>query len=216
MSSYTGGNQIDTRTHGGDPTPSGPPIAETPDPALAVAFRALHGSRLHGFAILVSLGKTELAEQATSEALAAGAAQASVLRHPERAAAWLRARVFRSLRQTAARGKRVPAPEQQEALAALGTSETVTSGLSGLSLEGRAALVASAIERFEPIDVETILGLSAATTRKVVAASRDRFLKAVLATQPETSGAETPPRGELAARVQAVAEQAMAGARPPR
>jgi len=31
----------------------------------------------------------------------------------------------------------------------------VASGLAGVSLEGRAALVASAIERFEPIDVET-------------------------------------------------------------
>jgi hypothetical protein len=53
--------------------------AQVEDPKLEAAFRALHGSRLHGFALLVALGEAEAAERAAGEALAAGGRQAAAL-----------------------------------------------------------------------------------------------------------------------------------------
>src|SRR6187431_2709085 len=60
---------------------------------LRAAFRELHGRRLHGFALLLTLGDRPGAARLASEALAAGAMRVDELRHPERAAAWLRHRL---------------------------------------------------------------------------------------------------------------------------
>ena len=87
---------------------------------------------------------------------------------------------------------------------------TVYDGLAVLSLEGRAALVASAIERFEPIDIETILGASPAAARRVIAQARTRYLQAVESPpgrQPSAASAQ--PDGRLAKRVRDVAARAM-------
>ena len=62
------------------------------------AFRELHGSRLHGFAQLLVLGDRHAAAKLASDALADGAARVDELRHPERAAAWLRRRVVERAR----------------------------------------------------------------------------------------------------------------------
>jgi len=175
------------------------------DPTLADAFHDLHGSRLHGFALLVSLGNGRRAEQAAGEALAAGGEQAAALRHPERAAAWLRARVLRSLR--GGRHASVSDPARWAALASLGVAAPVYDGMAALSVEGRAALVASAIERFDAIDVETILGASPVVARRAVAQARAGYLTA--AAKP--SGGEAVDRpGPLATRVRDVANRAMA------
>ncbi len=185
-----------------------PALAQADDSKLAAAFRDLHGPRLHGFALLVSLGEPEAADRAAGEALAAGGQQASALRHPERAAAWLRARALRALHQGVSRGTAIPAPARRATLAPFGVDGVVYDGLARLSMEGRAALVASAIERFEPIDTETILGASPAAARRVISQARTRYLEAVegqASTHPGTVKTE----GDLAKRIREVAARAM-------
>ena len=187
------------------------------DAALAAAFRDLHGPRLNGFAQLVTLGDTRAAERAAGFALAAGAVQAAALRHPERAAAWLRARTLRLLRERGSLRRGTPVETRRAALAALGADEVVYRGLAGLSIEARAALVASAIERFDPIDVETILDAAPAAARHAVARARDRYLR--LATRGSAEEPEADPwqpMGELAGRVQDVAARAFSTAEAPR
>ncbi|MDP9468078.1 MAG: hypothetical protein M3P32_04975 [Chloroflexota bacterium] len=91
----------------------------------------------------------------------------------------------------------------------------VYDGLAALSLEGRAALVASAIERFDPIDVETILGASPAAARRVIAQSLDRYQLAVaMADLPgAVRVAPSQAEGALAKRVQDVAGRTMSPGR---
>ena len=195
----------------------GPAIAQLDDSKLAEAFRNLHGPSLHGFALLVALGEPEAAERAAGEALAAGAQQASALRHPERAAAWLRARTLRALHQGLSRGTAIPASARLATLGDLGVESVVYDALAVLSLEGRAALVASAIERFEPLDTETILGSSPAAARRVISEARARYLQAVEGQAGGEVGATSAqPEGELAKRVREVAARAMTPAWHPR
>lgn len=177
---------------------------------MAVAFRDLHGSRLHGFAILVTLGDALAAERAAGFALAAGARQAAALRHPERAAAWLRARTLRGLRRWRPLRRSTLAEERRAALAPLGVDESVFRGLAVLSIGARAALVASAIERFDPIDVETILDAAPAAARHVVADARSRYLRsAARAESGDAADAATDDlTGDLASRVREVAARA--------
>jgi DNA-directed RNA polymerase specialized sigma24 family protein len=158
----------------------------------------------------VTLGETHEAERAAGEALAAGAEQADALRHPERAAAWLRARVLLGLRQSSRATSMLDAV-RREALAALGAGEAVFRGLAPLRVDARAALVASAIERFEPIDIETILGAGAAVARRRIAEARHQYAQAVGAPpdgEPGTSPEQ--PDGELAVRVLGIAARTMA------
>ncbi len=190
---------------------------QVPNSKLAGALRELHGKRLHGFALLVSLGETGLSERVASEALQAGAAQASELRHPERAAAWLRARVLRGLHQGVGRGPSSATAERRQALATLGVDATMYDGLAMLGLEARAALVASAVERFEPIDIETILGASSPGARKVITRSRDQYLQVVQGQPAESAGfAPQLPDDAIATRVRDVTDRAMTpGWKPP-
>lgn len=190
--------------------------AQYDDATLAAAFRDLHGSRLHGFAILVTLGDSPSAERAAGFALRAGAAQAAALRHPERAAAWLRARTLRSLHERRL-GRSVSVEARRATLAALGVDDAVYRGLAALSTDARAAIVASAIERFDPIDVETILDAAPAATRHAVAQARARYIRFAA---PGSDGAhEDAPgdaMGDLASRVQDVATRAFSGSEPQR
>ena len=192
--------------------------AQVPDSRLAGAFRELHGKRLHGFALLVSLGETGLSERVASEALEAGAAQANELRHPERAAAWLRARALRGLHQGVGRGPSPTTAERREALATLGVDAPMYDGLAMLGLEARAALVASAVERFESIDIETILGASPSAARKVITRSRAHYLEAVHGQPAEKAGfAQVLPDDAIVTRVRQVTDRAMTpGWKPPR
>jgi len=194
-----------------------PSAAEYHHALLAAAFRELHGTRLHGFAILVTLGDTQSAERAAGFALAAGAGRAAVLRHPERAAAWLRARTLRGLHQQPSSTRPAPVESRRAALAALGVDEAAYRGLAALTIDARAALVASPIERFDPIDVETILDASPAATRHTVAEVRARYLRfAARDLTDEADAAADPPAGELLSRVQNVAARAFSTGGVPR
>ena len=154
------------------PTPQ-PAARPDDDAVLAAAFRELHGARLHGFAMLVTLGDRQSAERSAGFALAAGAGQVAALRHPERAAAWLRARTLRDAPPAPVARRTDPTRgATREPLPRSGWTRPSISGLAALSLDARAALVASAIERFDPIDVETILDAAPATARRLVAEAR--------------------------------------------
>jgi DNA-directed RNA polymerase specialized sigma24 family protein len=141
---------------------------------LQAAFRDLHGARLHGFALLVALGDRAAAATAATEALAEGAQRLTELRHPERAAAWLRGRVRCAL----ARGHRPAGGEEERrhALRALGVTDFVFDGLAALSLRERAAFVAATIEQLETIDVETVMGGGAGQVQRAVDRARRAYL----------------------------------------
>ncbi|HEX9634286.1 MAG TPA: hypothetical protein VGB34_02240 [Candidatus Limnocylindria bacterium] len=72
----------------------------------------------------------------------------------------------------------------------------------------RAALVASTVERFDPIDVETILGMPTGSSLRTVARARQRYLAAVMATANPQELVDTP-GGELGDRIREVADRAM-------
>jgi len=184
-----------------------PTPAERQDDALRAAFCDLHSARLHGFALIVALGDVRAARAATEDSLAAGARRAATLRHPERAAAWLRARVLRRLRRRRVSIRPSSTGERQAALAPLGVDAATFTALAVLSPEGRAGLAATMIERFEPIDVETILGMSARAARRVLDRANRQFLEAIPVTSAPDAAVGT---GDLSRRVHAVADRAMA------
>jgi DNA-directed RNA polymerase specialized sigma24 family protein len=172
---------------------------------LREAFGDLHGRRLHGFAVLVALGDGERAERAAALALDAGEEHATALRHPERAAAWLRARVVDSLRRQGIDSS-VMDSARRASLADLGVAGPAFDGLAALSPMERAALVASVVEGFEPIDVETILDLAPTAARRITARALERYQLAATPAQSFGIGA---PHGSLARRVQEVAGRAL-------
>jgi hypothetical protein len=184
---------------------------------LRSAFRDLHGRRLHGFALLLTLGDRPTAARAAGLALADGARRARQLRHPERAAAWLRAHVLRSVHalQAAAGPRHAATSEGHAVLEAMGAHDALVDGLASLSLDSRAALIGAAIERFELLDVETILGATAPSTRRIVTQARESYLDAVIQSRT-TDRPIAEPVGDVAMRVEAVASRALgrAGADP--
>jgi hypothetical protein len=164
--------------------------------------------------MLVALGDRRSAERAAGFALDAGAGQAAALRHPERAAAWLRARTLRGLHEQGWLSRSTPVEQRRAALEALGVGDAVYQGLAGLGMDARAALVASAIERFEPIDIETILRAAPAAARHAVAQARNRYLRFA---SRGPGGADTDPdqpAGEIARRVEGVAMRAFSAEAP--
>ena len=159
--------------------------------------------------MLVTLGDRQSAELVAGFALAAGANQAAALRHPERAAAWLRARALHTLHQRRSIGRKTAGDVRRATLATLGVDEAAYRGLAALSLDARAALVASAIERFDAIDIETILDTSPAAARHAVAEARERYVRYASSTaQAERDEPDDSPSGELASRVHDVAARA--------
>ena len=116
--------------------------------------------------------------------------------------------MLRTLKEQGRFQRPAASAEGRAALAPLGVDDAVYRGLASLDLNARAALVASGIERFDPIDVETILNAAPASTRHVVSEARKRYQRfASGSTQPERAPADEP-MGELASRVQAVARRA--------
>ena len=174
---------------------------------LRAAFRDLHGPSLHGFTLLLTLGDRQRAESVATAALAEGASRAGSLRHPERAAAWLRAKAIRTLKRPRLSRSRSTREQRRAALHALGTTDLAIAGLSVLSLQERAALVASGIERLDGLDLESVLGRSRSGVRRVIFDARRRYLAAI-----ENSSAEQaliPAGGLLARRIAAIAAQAL-------
>lgn len=168
---------------------------------LGSAFHELHGARLHGFAQLVTLGDAGQAARIASDALADGAAQARRLRHPERAAAWLRARVTRAaMRRRRFGGRRPTELQRSETLERLGVTSAAFVGLAALTPHERAALVAAELEHLDPLDVATVVGVEDGRLARLVARARRRY--AIAAAGAE---AELPAEGPLGTRVHALA-----------
>jgi DNA-directed RNA polymerase specialized sigma24 family protein len=188
---------------------SAPRIVKEED-LLRAAFRDVHGARLYGFALLLAVGDRSRAATAAGAVLAGGTTRAAELRHPERAAAWLRARLLRALRRTS-ESRRHNTPERRAALRELGMPEAMMAALEGLSLEDRAAIVAASVERFSIIDVATILGRGVHATRRILKAARRRYLAAGAMSMGDPP-AEALPGGEIAARVEQASARAI-GAR---
>ncbi|HEX6656002.1 MAG TPA: hypothetical protein VF153_07305 [Candidatus Limnocylindria bacterium] len=174
---------------------------------LVAAFRDLHGPRLHAFALLLTLGDRRAAGLAAGGALSAGAAQAGQLRHPERAAAWLRAAVLRDVRRAGAmRPQSVDA--RRAALAALGVADGLTDALAQLPLEQRAGLIAGMVERLDIRDVATVLDRSVSATRRVLREARISYLSIASGWLRATPDAALP-AGELSRRVDEAAAWAV-------
>lgn len=177
--------------------------ADASPEALRRAFRELHAPSLHGFALLLTLGDRRRALTLASDALAAADAHAGELRHPERAAAWLRSRV------TAAAGRRDSAGDAQarlDALEPLGVTPSVLAGLAALGILERAALIGSGIERLGDRDVATIVGRSGNRLDALLRRARQGFLAGSAAATDHLSGLG----GPLTDLVRAAAARAMA------
>jgi DNA-directed RNA polymerase specialized sigma24 family protein len=167
---------------------------------LRAAFRDVHGPRLHGFALLLALGDRGLAGAAAGRALAAGTARADELRHPERAAAWLRARVVRELRRSG-HPHPMPVEARDRALGELQVAPAAIDALGQLAFEERAALIAGAIERLDLADVATVLDRKLGTTRQLLRTARLHYLAAAGRSLDAVS-VPALPAGELWQRVE--------------
>ena len=176
------------------------------DTSLHDAFVELHGERLLGFALLVTLGDRTLAGILSSEALAAGTERIGQLRHPERAAAWLRARLTQEARGPAWGHQRPTEPERREALLALGVEPATYDALASLDVRGRAAIAAAAVEGLTDADVHEIVG----SDDRVRRARRD-YLTAYVAASGTRNA--KPPAGALTARVNATAAPVRSGSK---
>jgi DNA-directed RNA polymerase specialized sigma24 family protein len=162
---------------------------------VRAAFRELHGPRLHGFSLLLTLGDRPRAARLAADALAEGAERAGELRHPERAAAWLRARVVRAARGWALPATRRAGTEPGEQLVQMGVDSLVFRGLAALRVRERAAIIATEIERLDPLDVAAVIEASPSRTHRMAADARRRYLRAATPAQPPET------RGPLAARI---------------
>jgi hypothetical protein len=188
------------------PASSTEPESPTSVPAdeLRLAFRDLHGSRLHGFALLLTLGDRALAARLASRALAAGVDHPGDLSHPERAAAWLRRHVLRAAGGSAG----VPPAERERssALEALGVDGVAFSALAALAPRERAAVVASTIERLDRRDVATILDTDGTRLDRLLHRARSRAIAA-----GATAVSDDPPTdGPIVSQVRAIAARVTA------
>jgi DNA-directed RNA polymerase specialized sigma24 family protein len=173
---------------------------------LGAAFRDLHGARLHGFALLVTLGDAARAASIASEVLAAGAESAAALRHPERAAAWLRARVVLAARRRAPRARQQRWAARRDALADLGVDRRTLTGLAALNVVERAAIVSLDVEHLDARDAETVLGLSTGALARVAARARRRYAAEWISARGQDS---TPDEGDLGRHVRDAAHRAL-------
>lgn len=183
---------------------SAPDLASPPDRSpgstaevMRAAFRELHGRRLHGFALLLTLGDRPGAARLASEALAAGGVRVDELRHPERAAAWLRRRVVERARIGGA--GRVDA----RVLFDLGVDDGLVVAFGSLGRLERAALIASTVERLDRRDVASIVGRDGSSLDRLLRRARERLMRAYADTAAE------PPEGPIASHVQSLARRAM-------
>ena len=158
-----------------------PPDAPPDDEWVRAAFHELHGRSLHGFALLLTLGDLARAARLAGTALSEGMARVDELRHPERAAAWLRARVVRAAGSRRSSHARV----SPVALGGLGADASVTAGLAALELLERAAFIAALIESLDQRDVAVVVGRDGARLRSLLMSARRRYLAAYLRVAPE-------------------------------
>lgn len=174
-----------------------PDDAAAPD-VVHTAFRELHGRHLHGFALLLMLGDAPRAAQLTVDALAAAVPHLDELRHPERAAAWLRARVVRASRGMSRLTTRL------QPMADMGVDPAVAGALGTLRHVERAALIAATIERLDRRDVATVVDVDGNALDRLLARARRRYAAAHAA----RTGDDVVP-GSLVDRVRAEAMRAV-------
>jgi len=167
------------------------------------AFRELHGPRLHGFALLLTLGDRRRAALLAGDAIARAGHDLSELRHPERAAAWLRGQV---VRMAASDDRDLTVADRLAALADLGITPPALAGLSGLSRIERAGLIATAVERLDTRDVATVVGRDGDRLDALLRRARQRYLRGATAALGEIGG----PPGPIGRRVGASAARTMA------
>jgi hypothetical protein len=148
--------------------------------------------------MLVTLGDAELAGRLSALALRDGIECLDQLRHPVRAAAWLRSRVRKAAGRPAWGHRRPSETERRDALRPLGVDAATYDALASLDARGRAAVVATAIEGFAPADVFEIVG-----SDERVRNARRAYLTAYLAASQARN--MPPPEGELARRVRDIA-----------
>ncbi len=165
--------------------------------ALEAAFRELHGRRLHGFALLLTLGDRDRAATLAGEALSAGCLRVAELRHPERAAAGLRARVTR-------RVGRVTPSEPAPSLASLGVDGATLHGLAALDTRARAAVIGRASEGLDLRDVGTIVERAGRPLGRIV----DRGIARFVAARASIAGSEDE-AGPTTELIRTVARQAI-------
>lgn len=165
---------------------------------LRSAFRDLHGSRLHAFALLLTLGDRARAAHLASEAIAAGSDHVPELRHPERAAAWLRARVARA---AGSDDRRLGVAERLASLADLHVGPAALAGLSALTRVERAGLIATSIERLDRRDVAVIVGRDGDRLDSLLRRARRRYLDGATATLDALDGPPGPIGQRIAASV---------------
>lgn len=177
--------------------------ADDPSEGMRAAFRDLHGRRLHGFALLLTLGDRSRAARLAADAMADGTAHIDELRHPERAAAWLRARVVRATRGMGRGGPRQG--DRLQALSAIDADAGLLAGLTALGLVERAALIASSVERLDRRDVATIVGKDGSALDTLLSRARLRYARRFATAAPEGV-----PAGPVTERVREVAAKAMA------
>lgn len=183
--------------------PQEPGVVPAPSDVARIAFRELHGPRLHGFALLLTLGDRRRAARLAGDAIAEAGAHLSELRHPERAAAWLRARVVR----TAASDRTdLTSADRLAALADLGITAPALAGLAGLGWLERAGLIATAIERLDARDVATVVGRDGGRLESLLRHARQRYLAGATAAPDALDG----PPGPIGRRVAASAARTMA------
>lgn len=169
------------------------------------AFRELHAARLYGFALILALGDRARAGARASEAIDAGAMCIAALRHPERAAAWLRERVLAAHR-TDHRASGGIAAEYAATLEEMGIDERVRSALATLTPRERAALVADRVERLDALDIATIVRLRGRRLARLLARARLRYASAFVAAPSAAPGEGD---GPLAHRIRDVAARAL-------
>jgi DNA-directed RNA polymerase specialized sigma24 family protein len=145
---------------------------------------------------MLLLGNGQRAAGLAAASLARGSERVTELRHPERAAAWLRADLLRHV-------GRVPQalpPALDPVLAALGATPAIMQALATLDLRQRAVIIAMDIEHLDLRDVERIVGRRPAATARLLAQARARF-----AASFDELGAR---HGEIAKAVEAAAGKA--------
>lgn len=161
-----------------------PSAVAPPADVVRSAFRELHGSRLHGFALLLTIGDRPRSARLAADALRAAEANLAAHRHPERAAAWLRGHVLRGAGRHLGR---IPTAERQAAFEELGVTGPALAGLSALNARERAAVIAASIEQLDPLDVATIVGRDGARLDSLLRRARARYLEGAAAVPADTS-----------------------------
>lgn len=182
-----------------------PSSSDAPAELVRGAFRELHGPTLHGFALLLTLGDRTRAAHLAGDALAEAEDRLAELRHPERAAAWLRSRVAGAMN----RYRRGPTPSGSDRMAALdpmGVDQAVLAGLEALNTRERAALVAANIERLGMPDVALIVGRNDRQLGVLLARARTSYTRAYAA----AAGDEQTLSGPTTERIRAIAARTMA------